>query len=553
MKESKANMRSNDVSQRGAALVTVVLVTLLLGTACIAMLTAVGASSRNNTDTLSEAKAFYAAESGLQATINVLRNRTNEDGSGITYAQAASDPDLSTWLPYNYPTTGTATRVVIGEPPGTYNPNAGAAYSIVVQDPDNSGVSTTFTTAGGIADATGSTFLTSRTYGSGADTTTISFTGIATARTFSHPDTDGESLGSFQVTNTGAGAAITTTRFRIDYAMSLPRPFVLSIGGEIRAGGDLAFDTLNYTVLGGSVAVTDVNLSLPTVPDVPVATQVSAAIGPIVPYRLVVTATGYGPNSATKKLEAVIQKNLFNGLSSGAATSMIGEACPPLQVCFAPGTSNGVTYNGCSAIGCVPSFGLTNPQNLQYVQTHPPGGDPSQMTPPPAMLGSSVPTWQQSPQALDALVDQLRTSAQNSGRYFVSPGGNLSDPGNFTDGTGITFCEGSCQVGGSGGGVLVVTGQLTNLGGFSFKGLIIVTGEGGWLRNGGGNGQVIGNVVIAPYNRIPYVPENLVATFLPPRYLITGGGGSDVIAGDVTAGFDNTSAISDFVAGVAEK
>ncbi|HUR97984.1 MAG TPA: hypothetical protein VMZ26_07975, partial [Pyrinomonadaceae bacterium] len=60
-------------------------------------------------------------------------------------------------------------------------------------------------------------------------------------------------------------------------------------------------------------------------------------------------------------------------------------------------------------------------------------------------------------------------------------------------------------------------------------------------------------VVIAPYNRLPYVPENLRATFLPPRYQITGGGSSDVILGDVTSAFDNTSAISDFILGVAEK
>src|SRR5213078_1393102 len=106
---------------------------------------------------------------------------------------------------------------------------------------------------------------------------------------------------------------------------------------------------------------------------------------------------------------------------------------------------------------------------------------------------------------------------------------------------------------GSGGGILVVTGQLTNVGDFSFNGMIIVTGAGGWLRNGGGNGQIIGNIVIAPYNQSPYVPENLSATFLPPIYKITGGGGSDVIYGDVAANFDNTSAVSDFVLGVAEK
>jgi hypothetical protein len=64
---------------------------------------------------------------------------------------------------------------------------------------------------------------------------------------------------------------------------------------------------------------------------------------------------------------------------------------------------------------------------------------------------------------------------------------------------------------------------------------------------------VIGNVVIAPYNQPSYVPENLSATFLPPRYQISGGGGSDVIYGDVTASFSNTAGVSDFIAGVAEK
>ncbi len=172
--------------------------------------------------------------------------------------------------------------------------------------------------------------------------------------------------------------------------------------------------------------------------------------------------------------------------------------------------------------------------------------------PPPQLIGG-VPEWQQTPQNLDVLIDQLRTTAQNSGRYFSSNSERITNPGDFTNGTGITFCEGSCQVSGDGGGVLVVTGMLTNLGGFNFKGLIIVTGEEGWDRNGGGNGQVIGNVVVAPYNKRPYIPENLSATFLCPRYGISGGGGSDVIYGDIASIIDNTSAVSDFVAGVAEK
>ena len=52
-----SDLNIGSASERGTALVTVILVSFLLGTACIAMLTAVGASSKNNTDALDEYKA----------------------------------------------------------------------------------------------------------------------------------------------------------------------------------------------------------------------------------------------------------------------------------------------------------------------------------------------------------------------------------------------------------------------------------------------------------------------------------------------------------------
>src|SRR5687768_11164775 len=103
--------------ESGAALMMVLVASLLLGTACIALLSAVGASSQNNTDALSEAKAYWAAESGLQATINVLRNTPNMD-----YNTALGDSDLSTWLTY-----GADGKV-------TMNPEA--AYAVEVYNPD---------------------------------------------------------------------------------------------------------------------------------------------------------------------------------------------------------------------------------------------------------------------------------------------------------------------------------------------------------------------------------------------------------------------------------
>lgn len=583
MRMGLENFKSNE---RGAALVTVVMISLLLLTACVAMLSAVGANSRNSTDVLSETKAYYAAESGLQATVNVLRNKIEGDGTFVTYSEASADPDLSTWLPYNYPTTGSADRVVVGDT-ASYTPNSGTAYAVSVRDPDNSGVSTTFFTNGafftggpGTLSGDGRTmYVPNNTV---TNYTEITFSNAASTTVTFAGNPANPILSTFQITNHGSGAQLALgvkAQFGIEIHMTGPRPYVTMIRGSLEpavANGPpvvLKFVSQRYDLLGGKLELcptatrpsvspgcTNVEPTLTA----GVSYPVYAFITPVLPYRLVVSSTGYGPNGATKKLEAVLQKNLANGVANGAATTMLGPPCVPTQQlpCFDPGNSNNVAYSGgnCTTTGCVPSFGFNNPANLQLAMNVLAGNNPPTMTPPPALLTTEVPEWQQSPANLDVLIDRYRIEAQRPGGRYLNPASSsaVADPGDFTSGTGITFCEGSCKVSGSGGGTLIVTGKLTNVGGFSFKGLIIVTGEEGWERSGGGggqppNGQIIGNVLIAPYNRIPYRPENLSATFLPPHYYITGGGASDIIYQDVSAQFDSISSISDFVIGVAEK
>jgi Tfp pilus assembly protein PilX len=89
--------------ESGAALVMVLLISFLLGTAAVAMLTAAGASARNSTDVLSETKAYYAAESGIQAAVNALRFG-GPSGGPVNYKTAvnnfANSGTLSTWLTY---------------------------------------------------------------------------------------------------------------------------------------------------------------------------------------------------------------------------------------------------------------------------------------------------------------------------------------------------------------------------------------------------------------------------------------------------------------------
>ncbi len=614
---NKIRIVEKNKRERGAALVTVLMISVLLGIACIAMLSAVGASSQNSTDLLSETKAYYAAESGLQATINVLRGNTDTNTKKISYSKAVNpttsnyllDPKtyarLSDWLPYNYSVLGIQERVVVGQTAATYDPKSGTAYSVVVSDPDNTSASVTFSTSG-----TFDNYVTTTPYTSSAtfsadkkkicipscpainppsSRTEITFTDEpSTPYTFTGFN---PSLGTFNIQKYG-NVNINRIDFQIVYRVTAPRSGTTVIRGYIQQASPtnptivVNFDTQEYKLMGSQIELCSLQTSFPVTDDrcsnvsfslLPLQMsgtfQLFADITPLEPFRLLVKSTGYGPNAAKKELEAIIKKDLLNGSGSAAVTTMLGTySTPPggLPFLFDAGTSSGITYSGgdcASTTGCVPSFGITdpNPDYLRYLIEHPPGpgaGNPAQMQPPPELLSSDIPDWQQSPQALDALIDEYRIKAQISGRYFVNPSGNAQNfnvgstqnpPGSFAEGTGITFCEGSCKIGSNGGGTLVVTGKLTNVGSFSFKGLIIVTGEEGWERDGTGSGGIIGNIVIAPYNRRNYVPENLSSTFLAPRYSVSGGGSSTVSYNDVSAPFDVNSTVGNFMLGIAEK
>jgi hypothetical protein len=164
-----------------------------------------------------------------------------------------------------------------------------------------------------------------------------------------------------------------------------------------------------------------------------------------------------------------------------------------------------------------------------------------------------MPDWLMNPTKLDAAVRSLYNVAAASGRYFAN-GVQPTTFGNNTTAQGITFCDGNCDLQGSGGGIMVVTGKLTLKGNFSFNGLIIVTGQGGVDRQGAGNGTIQGNMVIAPYVNSGVLPASnpVSSTFLAPQYDLSGGGNSTIQynSASLAAGM---VAVSNFVLGVVEK
>ena len=76
MNKKKYQNKKVGKSEKGAALVMVLLITSLLLIASAGLLLEISMNTANVTDVSAEEQAYYAAESGIQSTINVLRGNT---------------------------------------------------------------------------------------------------------------------------------------------------------------------------------------------------------------------------------------------------------------------------------------------------------------------------------------------------------------------------------------------------------------------------------------------------------------------------------------------
>lgn len=150
--EAKSDHDNQFQHQRGAALVTVLMISALLLATGGSLILVTGLSARNAVDATAEMQAYYSAEAGLQDTLNVLRGnvapRPSMPGEtkisfrgAVTAATSNSPSDssntfrLSGWLNYSYASGGgTPDRVPLT---ANYSPLNGLAYSVEVSDPDN--------------------------------------------------------------------------------------------------------------------------------------------------------------------------------------------------------------------------------------------------------------------------------------------------------------------------------------------------------------------------------------------------------------------------------
>lgn len=569
----------NRESERGAAMVMVLLVSLLLLTASAGLLLESSMNTANVTDSVAELQAYNAAESGIQSAVNVLRGNVvpnplidtskaaNHVNNRIDFRKAVSlgtsnlstdtstSARLSRWLNYNYTPTGGTNPERITLSSGTYTPQNGYAFSVSVSDPDNTGMILSYSTSGTLDGTSGS-----KTFGSGLNTATVTYNPVTVSNLNVSTGLASTNIGSFTIASSTTGATIATdVRFEITMTMSKPYAAMKMIRGFIKAGTiaqnsvgtvRLQFDSTNYDFMGSMIALQGLDASKNITPNAPNTnagiTTVNITTTPAEPQRILIRSVGYGPRGARKQLEAIIQKNFFGGLSAPATLTMVGSST---GFAFDAGQSQNVLYSGDDIVTnvIIPPIGTTNQTNLDTVLVNLAGSaNKADIVGVPANVSVEMPDWLKTAQNLDDVIQALRDVAEASGRYYAN-GQTPPNFGNNANATGITFVDGNASLSGNGGGILVCTGKLTLNGGFDFNGLIIVTGAGGVDRQGGGNGLLQGNVIIAPYN-----PANVAAGFLAPKYDISGGGTSEIRYNSSSVA-NGMTAVSNFVIGVAEK
>jgi Tfp pilus assembly protein PilX len=536
--------------ERGAALITVLFISLLVLTLASALILTTSMSTTNALSSTEEVQAYYAAEAGMQAALNVLRGNI---APSINFKTAVANPQLAQWITKNYPST-TPDRVKLSP---TYSTSDGMAYSITsITDPDLStkviySVSGSFTVNGNTS--------TSPSFGGGVNLT-------YTAQPATDITTNNSpALGTFAFSGVKSSTDITIpagSTFTLQLTQTAPlalgssSPITVSIKGTLSGRINLAAPSVTLTFNNPSLEIPNVG-TLFTVPALTLSvnntsTTASTIVTTSEPRRVIVKVTGYGPHGAIKNLQAMVSN--FAAAYDPPATFVVrGHADSTPGSTISVGSSAKFVYNGNDYAGSqpLPAFLVTNNPDyttLSTLKTNndlPLNGDGSGLIPVlkqltlPADL-PQLPSWLQTTtdpvSGARAFVEQLRQAAQQQfykcsadwapscDRYFNTRAGGSapSDYGAETDAPAkglFTFVDGDATLPNDGGkGLLVVTGKLTISGSKTYDGLVLVLGDGDMERGGGGSAANYGAFVIARFGSS--------GGFLNPSFVSSGSGTS---------------------------
>jgi hypothetical protein len=549
--DSTMNTNSHRAGERGAALITMLLVSILLLGAGGALIMTTMMSATNSVGSTAEMQAFYVAESGMQSALNVLRGNarpriTATDRMSfrtavipsISNGGNAGTPRLSGWLPYNDPADAASlVPVTIGAITG--------GYRVTVENMDPNSHIVTFQTSG-IIDGSDAATPHQRTFGTGAaNEVTIRYSGQASTTVTPDPNvfplTLDSALGSFTIerpdTGTQNTVVIPKTGFELTITQTSPWAAITTLEGTFEGEVASASTTVKVTFDKASVKADGTTYALNlaggtqvldlTYTASPSTTAVPAKVTSPDPKRLLLKSYGFGPQGSEKRLELMVTKAYFEFESPAGVTLRGADDCSPLSL--DTGSSGTKYYSGIDAAGVDPqrpAFAVTpcDEDDAEAGIIKPDTVDDPDI----GLLGDddTTPGTVETPSFLDtankarAYLNGLQSKAQSLNRYFKPGAGSSITINDSTNSGMFTFVDGDCTLT-SGSGVLVVTGTLTMRGLTNFKGIILVLGQGVLIRDGGGNGDILGGITIAAFGRTS-------GNFTSPTFLTNGGGNSNV-------------------------
>jgi hypothetical protein len=545
-RETKVNA-NNRPNERGAALVTMLLVSVLILGAGGALIMTTMMSANNSVGSTAEMQAYYVAESGMQSALNVLRGNTQPllVASDRMSFRTAIIPSISNggnggtarfagWLPYNDPANATSlVPVNIGAVTG--------GYRVTIENMDPNSHIVEFQTSAIIDNGdAGKTFQ--RTFNpGGTKEVTIRYQGQGSTTLTPDPNvfplTLDSQLGSFVIerpaSSTADDVAIQKTGFEITITQSLPWAATTTLEGTFEGEVDTNGTTVKVTFdkayvkadgtkyalnLDGGTKVLDLKYT-----SSPGTTNIPAKVTSPDPKRLLIKSYGFGPQGAEKHLEMLVAHANFEFESPAGFVAKGADDCTPIS--FDSGSSGAKWYSGVDHAGVEPqrpAFAVSPCDQDDVdkgIKKHDTVVDPEI-----GILGDdeTTPGTVDTPSFLDsadrarAYLMSLQKKAESTGRYFS---GSTTVNDSLNTGT-FTFVDGDCTLT-SGAGFLVVTGTLTMRGNTDFRGVILVLGKGQIIRDGGGNGDIFGGITIAAFDRT-------AGGFTAPTFNTNGGGNSTI-------------------------
>jgi hypothetical protein len=246
------------------------------------------------------------------------------------------------------------------------------------------------------------------------------------------------------------------------------------------------------------------------------------------PKRIQVQSTGYGPKGSIKRMEMVVQKVSFDFEPDAMLLARSSDDGSLASMSFDIGTSAAKLYSGhdnAAASPNLPTFGVTSLGDLAVANDAITKGATVEPVKTYQVDIADLPSWLQTADAAREFLNYMQIVARSMGRYYTS----LSGMAGSTSSPAYTFVNGDVTLDG-GGGLLIVTGNLTLNGNGVFNGVILVLGEGRVIRDGGGNGTVLGSLYVARFARSwPSSENGQPHPFLAPVVNIGGGGTANFV------------------------